>query len=125
MRKIFATIIITLATLGRAQAFDPQYPGRLVLLQQGAWDTLFLAGPVTHKGNQAEAWIVLQGRYDPGRDEHRVRVDCAQGHYDILETRRFRTDRELMEHRHYHEPQRQATPAGTLSASVRRICVHK
>lgn len=121
MKKIL-TLILGLATLGTAQAFDPQYPGRLVLLQQGAWDTLFLAGPVTHKGNHAEAWIVLQGRYDPGRDEHRVRVDCAQGHYQILETRRFRTDRELTEHQHYAQPPRIDGQPGTLAAAVRRIC---
>lgn len=125
MRKIFAAVAITLATLGTAQAFDPQYPGRLVLLQQGAWDTLFLAGPVTHGGNQAEAWIVVQGRYDPGRDEHRVAVDCTTGRFATLETRRWSSDRVATEHVRYARPEYTEPQANTLSASVRRICVHK
>lgn len=128
MRKILATIIITLVTIGCAHAYEaPRYPGPLtqtlgttdfqVLFQAGATGTTPLIP------EQQGSWVVLQNRYDEQRWEYQVLVWCATGQYRIVRTRQFASNTRLIADTADHTETWQE-PAG-LARALRRICVHK
>lgn len=128
MREILAALIISLATLGPAQAYQaPQYPGPLTqTLGTSDHQVLFQAGTTgvtVGIPEQQGAWVVLQNRYDEQRWEHQVLVWCPTGQYRIVRTRQWASNTRPVSDTP-NDSDAWIQPRG-LALALRRICIHK